>query len=295
MFGVTETPASDSGRTAAGSSNGAGTTVLVVTNEVLAGDAASAVVDEVRRLSSGRPAVHVVSPALAGSALKHQANDIDDAIGPARERLEESIRALRDGGLQATGEVGDSDPLRAIQDELLKYEVDRIVLVDHASEEESAYAEKKLLERVEREVEPPATELRVAGSGREEEVVDRRTGEAGTSRGKEGRKFSANLPPLRSLDAAGLFVAIFGTIVLFLLAGACPDQGHEQGDGLATLSGGCAARYLLAGGFFLINIAHVVGLLLMSSVNYRGPFERFIARISLYGTPLAIVASLLVA
>ena len=275
-----------------GSSNGAGA-VLVVTNEALAGDAARAVIDEVRG-DGARPAVHVVSPALATSALKHQANDVDEAMGPARERLEASIRALRDGGLEATGEVGDSDPLRAIQDELLKYEVDRIVLVDHATEEESAYAEKKLLERVEREVDPPATELRVAGTGREEEVVNRRQGERGATRGDEGRTFSANLPPFRSLDMAGLLVAVLGTIALILLAGACPDQGHEQGDGLATISGGCAARYLIAGGFFLINIAHAVGLVLMSSVNYRGPFERFVARMSLIGTPIAILVSLLI-
>jgi hypothetical protein len=276
---------------ARGPSNGSGA-VLVVTNEVLAGDAARAVVEEVARRSPGRP-VRVISPALATSAFKHQANDIDEAVGPARERLERSIRALEEGGLEASGEVGDSDPLRAIQDELLKYEVDRIVLVDHADEDDSAYAEKKLLERVEREVEPPATELRV-GAGAHEEVVDRRRGEAGADRGEEGRRFSPNLPPLRSLDAAGLLVAIVGTIVLFLLAGDCSDQRHEEGDGLATVSGGCAAQYLLAGGFFLINFAHVVGLVLMSSVNYRGPFERFIARISLYGTPVAIVASLFI-
>lgn len=270
-------------------------TVLVVTNEALAGEAATAVAEEVSRSSPEGAAVHVVSPALATSALKHQANDVDEAMGPARERLEQSVRALREAGFVATGEVGDSDPLRAIQDEMLKYEVDRIVLVDHARKDDSAYAEKQLLERVERELDPPAVELRVAGSGRDEEVVDRRRADAGATRGEEGRRLSANLPPLRSLDAAGLIVAVVGTIVLIILAGACPDQGHEQGDGLSTISGGCAARYLIAGAFFLINIAHVVGLLLMSSVNYRGPLERFIARISLVGTPLAIVASLLVA
>jgi hypothetical protein len=31
--------------------------------------------------------------------------------------------------------------------------------------------------------------------------------------------------------------------------------------------------------------------LLMESVGYRGPFERFFARLSLIGTPLAILVS----
>jgi hypothetical protein len=270
-----------------------GGTVLVVTNEALAGETARAVVDEVNRHAQGRPAVRVVSPALATSALKHQANDIDEAMGPARDRLEASLDALRDAGLEATGDVGDSDPLRAIQDEMLKTEIERIVLVDHAGDEDSAYAEKKLLERVEREVEPPATEVRVAaGSG--DRVGDVRSGRAGVRRGNEGRRISANLPPFRSLDMAGLIVAVLGTLVLIVLAGDCSDQQHEEGDGLATISGGCAARYLIAGGFFLINIAHAVGLLLMQSVSYRGPFERFIARMSLIGTPIAILVSLLI-
>ena len=276
------------------SENGHRSTILLVANEELAGDAAATIVREICRVAAGQPAVHVVAPALATSALKHQANDIDEAIGPARERLEASLQALREAGLEATGEVGDADPLRAIQDELLKYEVDRIFLITHDREDESAYADKELLERVEREVDPPATELRVAGHAAEEEIVGRRTAHAGATRGEEGGRISWNLPPLRSLDMAGLVVAILGTIILIVLAGDCSDQGHEEGDGLATISGGCAARYLIAGGFFLINIAHVVALLLMSSVNYRGPFERFVARISLYGTPLAVLASVLI-
>lgn len=274
--------------------NGSRSTVLVVANEELAGDAVQAVVREVRRAAVGAPEVHVVSPALASSSFKHQANDIDDAIEPARERLQTSLRALREAGVEASGEVGDADPLRAVQDELLKYDIDRILLITHDRDDESAYAEKRLLERIEREVEPPATELRIVGREADEEVVGRRTAHAGAERGEEGHRFSWNLPPLRGLDIAGLLVAIVGTIVLIVLAGACPDQQHEQGDGFSTLSGGCAARYLLAGAFFLINIAHVVALLLMSSVNYRGPFERFVARISLIGTPLAILASVLI-
>jgi hypothetical protein len=267
--------------------NGDRSCVLLVANEALAGGAVETVVREVHRVCVGEPQVHVVSPALATSAFKHQANDIDEAIGPARQRLQASLRALREAGLEASGEIGDADPLRAVKDELLKYDVDRIFLITHARDEDSAYAEKELLERVEREVDPPATELRVAGRQDSEEVVARRTARAGAIHGEEGRRISWNLPPLRSLDMAGLLVAVIGTIVLFVLAGACSGEGN--------LTGACAARFLLAGGFFLINFAHAVALLLMSSVSYRGPLERFVARVSLFGTPLAILVSALIA
>jgi hypothetical protein len=89
-------------------------------------------------------------------------------------------------------------------------------------------------------------------------------------------------------------VAIVGTIILIILAGDCPDKHQEQGGPIVQFAGGCALRYLLAGGFFLINLGHLGALLLMESVGYSGPFERFFARLSLIGTPLAIVASALI-
>lgn len=98
----------------------------------------------------------------------------------------------------------------------------------------------------------------------------------------------------RKQDGLGIAVAILGTIALILLAAACPDKQEEQGGPIVQFAGGCALRYLLAGGFFLINLGHLGALLLMESVGYRGPFERFFARVSLIGTPLATVASVLV-
>jgi hypothetical protein len=112
---------------------------------------------------------------------------------------------------------------------------------------------------------------------------------------REGHRFSANLPPLSARDGLGIAVAILGTLALIILAANCEDPSVSGEQGLAQFSGGCAIRYLIAGGAFLLNLAHVVGLFLFESVRYRGPFERFFARLSLYGTPLGIVASLLVA
>jgi hypothetical protein len=190
--------------------------------------------------------------------------------------------------------VGDSDPVIAISDELQKHHAERILVIAHARDDERAHAEKELLDRIDREFEQPATELLVTGHGEEERVDGRERASAGAKRKEEGRRISWNLPPFRRQDALGIAVAILGTIVLFILAGACPDKHGEQGGEIEQFAGGCALRYLLAGGFFLINLGHLGALLLMESVGYRGPFERFFARLSLIGTPIAIIASLLI-
>jgi hypothetical protein len=269
--------------------------VLIVATEEIAGDAARAIVDEVHRATGGNPPeVHLVCPVLPSSGLRQVLGDVDEAIPPAHERMKASLETLRSVGLNASGEVGDSDPVTAISDELLKHGAERILLITHAWDDERGYAEKELLDRINREFDQPATELLVTGHGEEERVEGRETATAGAKRHEEGRRISRNLPPLRKQDGLGIAVAILGTIALILLAAACPDKQEEQGGPIVQFAGGCALRYLLAGGFFLINLGHLGALLLMESVGYRGPFERFFARVSLIGTPLAIVASVLI-
>ena len=56
--------------------------------------------------------------------------------------------------------------------------------------------------------------------------------------------------------------------------------------------GAAAAMVLIALAMALINLAHTVGLLLFQSVRYEGMFSRLFARLSMIGTPVAIVASL---
>jgi hypothetical protein len=266
--------------------------VLVLTAEAITGDAVDEVADEIRRAAGAvpEPRAFVVAPALVGSALKHNMGDIDDAIPPARERLDRSLEALRNAGIEATGEVGDADPVQAISDELQKLDVRRIVLVDHAEQDESAYAEKELLDRVRANVSPPVTELRVRGAGRHEHVAERHTASAGAKRAEEGRRVSPNLPPFRTRDGLALLIGIVGTLALLILATACPDATGHGDEGVLDSVGPCTWAFLIAGGFFLINLAHVVALLLMESLKYRGPFERFFSRVTLYGTPLGLIA-----
>jgi hypothetical protein len=273
--------------------------VLVVTAEEVEPEAAEQVAREVRSSSRmERPAVFLVSPALVESRLKHQLGDIDEAIPAARERLARSIQSLREVGLEADGEVGDSDPVQAISDELQKHDAHRILLISHARDEDSEYAEKDLLDRVNANLDLPAIELRVSsGHGPEDQRVEERRAAPGrASRAEEGRRISPNLPPVRGRDALGLLVGLLGTIALVLLAASCSEAEFESGRGGVGDEGfgTCDARLLLAGAAFLVNLGHVGGLLLMESVKYPGPFERLFARLSLFGTPIAVLISFLI-
>jgi hypothetical protein len=84
--------------------------------------------DEVARRASDAPTdVLVVAPAL-NSRLRHWLSDVDDALTRAHERLDLAIAALRRRGVVARGEIGDADPLLAIEDALAGFPADEVVI-----------------------------------------------------------------------------------------------------------------------------------------------------------------------
>jgi len=101
--------------------------ILVVANETVAG---TELRDEVVRRAEGGAAVLVVTPAL-NSRLRHWTSDEDRAREEAQTRLDASLAALRDAGVDAKGQVGDDDPLQAIEDALRGFPADEIVLSTH--------------------------------------------------------------------------------------------------------------------------------------------------------------------
>ncbi len=102
--------------------------VLVVANETVAGRTLH---DAVRQATEGHPSrVLVVSPAL-NSPLRHFVSDEDGARKVAQQRLDSSLRALGDEGIEAIGEVGDADPLQAIEDSLRTFGADEIIISTH--------------------------------------------------------------------------------------------------------------------------------------------------------------------
>jgi GABA permease len=102
--------------------------VLVVANETVGG---SQLLETIRGRIAGRDArVLVVCPAL-NSPLRHWASDEDDARHSAQERLDTSLQAMRGAGIEASGEIGDGDPIQAIEDALRTFRPDELVVSTH--------------------------------------------------------------------------------------------------------------------------------------------------------------------
>ena len=102
--------------------------ILVVANETVGG---ATLRDRIRERSEGvRAVVRVVAPAL-NTPVRHWASDEDGARAVAESRLEESLGRLRAGGVDASGEVGDAEPLQAIEDALRTFGADEIIISTH--------------------------------------------------------------------------------------------------------------------------------------------------------------------
>jgi hypothetical protein len=102
--------------------------ILVVANETVGG---ATLRDCIRKRAEGvREEVLVVAPAL-NSPIRHWASDEDGARAVAETRLEASLGLLRSGGVNARGEVGDAEPLQAIEDALRTFGADEIIISTH--------------------------------------------------------------------------------------------------------------------------------------------------------------------
>lgn len=264
--------------------------LLVVSAEEMEGnEVRDAVADRIR----GRETeVRLIAPALAKTGLENFLGDVDDARKEAEHRSHRAIGELETAGVEASGGVGDSDLRLAIQDELQVFDADEIVIVAHQGG--GPYAERRGIEEAEHSFGRPIVEIfvqrhngdvpQVAGVEELEAEPDQAPDPA------EHETRSANFPPYRPREVVGIIIALLGTAFLWVLAGT----GHLTREG--TGSGGLGtdeAQLLIAGATTLINLAHVVGLMLFQAGPYRGPMRSFFASLSLYGTALAVAASLL--
>jgi hypothetical protein len=102
--------------------------ILVIANETVGGDELLSIL---REKSSGvNEQVLVVCPAL-NSQVRTWASDEDGARSAAQARLDASLARLHQDGVHAEGEVGDGDPLQAIEDALRTFGADEIVISTH--------------------------------------------------------------------------------------------------------------------------------------------------------------------
>jgi hypothetical protein len=102
--------------------------ILVIANETVGG---SALRERIEEQSAGHPTqVLVVTPAL-NSPVRTFTSDVDRARLQAQERLDASLARLAEDGIEARGEIGDGDPLQAIEDALRTFGADEIIISTH--------------------------------------------------------------------------------------------------------------------------------------------------------------------
>jgi hypothetical protein len=116
--------------------------ILVIANETVGGGPLR---EEIHRRSEDKEEeVLVICPAL-NSPLKHWASDEDGARAEAQERLNASLGRLRQLGIDAKGEIGDAEPLQAIEDALRLFGADEIIISTHP-EGRSHWLEKGIVQ-----------------------------------------------------------------------------------------------------------------------------------------------------
>jgi hypothetical protein len=129
--------------------------ILVVANETVAGRELFARIKEMSADVAEK--VLVVSPAL-NSPLKHWVSDEDEARAAAQARLERSLASLRAAGIDASGEIGDGDPLQAIEDALHTFAPDELIISTHP-EGRSHWLERGVVDRARERFDVPLTHV----------------------------------------------------------------------------------------------------------------------------------------
>src|SRR5262245_52414189 len=129
--------------------------ILVVANETVGGHTLRSMILE--RSLDVREEVLVVTPAL-NSPLKHWVSDEDDARAAAQDRLQTSLAKLAEAGVEARGEVGDGDPLQAMEDALRTFGADEIIISTHP-EGRSHWLERGVVEKARERFAVPITHV----------------------------------------------------------------------------------------------------------------------------------------
>jgi hypothetical protein len=142
--------------------------ILVIANETVGGERLR---DEIHSRSEGYDEhVLVVTPAL-NSHLRHWASDEDNARVEAQKRLDASLDRLRAAGIDAKGEVGDADPVQAMEDALRLFGADEIIISTHP-EGRSHWLEKGIVETARERFAVPITHVVVDLAAEHEEVQE---------------------------------------------------------------------------------------------------------------------------
>jgi GABA permease len=129
--------------------------ILVVANETVGGEELLSAISTMAL--SERTHFHVICPAL-NSRLKTYTSDEDPAREAAQQRLDVMLARLVSVGIEATGAVGDGDPLVAVDDAVRTYGPNEIVISTHPPGK-SNWLEKGVVESVRSRFDVPVTHV----------------------------------------------------------------------------------------------------------------------------------------
>jgi GABA permease len=129
--------------------------VLVVANETVGGEELLSTISTLAL--SERTQFRVVCPAL-NSRLKTYTSDEDPAREAAQQRLDDTIARLSSVGIEASGEVGDGDPLVAVDDAVRTFGPNEIVISTHPPGR-SNWLEKGVVDSVRARYDVPVTHV----------------------------------------------------------------------------------------------------------------------------------------
>ena len=129
--------------------------VLVIANETVGGDELLALLGT--RSIDVDEQVLLVCPAL-NSRVRTWTSDEDPARAGAQERLDASLSRLAEAGVSARGEIGDGDPLQALEDALREFPADEIVVSTHPPGR-SHWLEQGVVEQARQRYDVPITHV----------------------------------------------------------------------------------------------------------------------------------------
>jgi GABA permease len=144
--------------------------ILIVANQTLGGDE---LVSEIQKRASDEAHFWVLVPATpvadladvpsAGFASLTSAGDAADLVDArlAENRLATELERLKEAGITADGEIGDPDPLRAMQDTMAIRQFDEIILAT-LPQGISRWLRTDLVHRARRKFDVPLTHVQSA-------------------------------------------------------------------------------------------------------------------------------------
>jgi hypothetical protein len=141
--------------------------ILVVANETVGGETLRSFIRG--RSEQYEERVRVICPTLL-SRVRYFASDEDDARAQAQERLDHSLLKLRELGVNCEGEVGEADPLQAIEDGVRTFGPDEIIISTHP-EGRSLWLERGVVQAARERFDVPITHVVVDLEAEREEVM----------------------------------------------------------------------------------------------------------------------------